>query len=216
MGACPFLVHTLIVNTFNFFAGFAKLAKNSHVVREVKVSQTIDLKGIKISSLIMKNLLEQLQICVVTGSQQNLLLVPRIPSQPSAPCLLTSTSISPHTIIISRTPIIIMLVESFVVVPVETRGGLVAKEAIATSASPITIPDHRERPVTEAPPMELTHPLLAPLLTLQERNRFFRRVFHNDTVRRSSTPMRRASLRTSEILNIASSPKTSHLQILQP
>jgi len=75
-GACPFLAHTLIVNTFNFFAGFIKLAKNPHVVREVKVSQTIDLKGIKVSSLIMRNLLEQLQLCVATGSQQNLFARP--------------------------------------------------------------------------------------------------------------------------------------------
>ena len=96
-GVCPFLAHILIVNTFNFFAGFIKLAKNSHVVREVKVSRTIDLKGINISSLIMKNLIEQLKLCVATGSQQNLFARPPAPFATFCPLLSrVNVNFSPH------------------------------------------------------------------------------------------------------------------------
>ena len=41
-------------------------------MREVKVSHTIDLRHVLISSLIMRNLLDQLQLYIATGSVQNL------------------------------------------------------------------------------------------------------------------------------------------------
>ena len=162
-GVCPFLAHILIVNTFNFFAGFIKLAKNSHVVREVKVSRTIDLKGINTSSLIMKNLLEQLQLCVATGSQQNLFARP--PASFATFCPLLSrgnVNFSPHHHHQSDTNHNVSGILRGGTSR-DSRGAMVAKEVIAISASPIIITDSNKRRVMVVKQMEPRHPLLAPL-----------------------------------------------------
>ena len=67
-GVCPYLAHTLIVNIFNVFNGFVELAKNPHVIRELKATGKIDTKHVKVPLLIMQQLLEQLQLCIATGS----------------------------------------------------------------------------------------------------------------------------------------------------
>ena len=65
---CPCLAHTLIVYIFNVFNGFVELAKNPHVIRELKATEHVDIKHVKVPSLIMHQLLEQLQLCIATGS----------------------------------------------------------------------------------------------------------------------------------------------------
>ena len=67
-GVCPYLVHTLIVNIFNIFNGFVELAKNPHVIRELKATGHIGTKHVKVPLLIAHKLLEQLQLCIATGS----------------------------------------------------------------------------------------------------------------------------------------------------
>jgi len=67
-GVCPYLAHTLIVNIFNVFNGFVELAKNPHVIRELKATGKIDTAHVKIPLLIVQQLLEQLQLCIATGS----------------------------------------------------------------------------------------------------------------------------------------------------
>jgi len=67
-GVCPYLAHTLIVNIFNIFNGFVELAKNPHVIREIKATGKIDTKHVKVPLLIVHQLLEQLHLCIATGS----------------------------------------------------------------------------------------------------------------------------------------------------
>ena len=154
------------------------MAKKPHVVREVKVSQTIDLKGVKVSSLLMKNLLGQLQLCIATGSLQNIFARPpasfatfcpllargaiQIPVLPPSPIIL-SVPTSGGYYLINRTPWVVVFVEYFVVVPDETREELVAKEVTAILASLISVADNKGGWEREAAPMELIQPLLGPL-----------------------------------------------------
>ena len=216
-GACPFLAHTLIVNTFNFFAGFVKLAKNPHVVREVKVSQTIDLKSIKVSSLNMKNLLEQLQLCVATGSQQNPFARPPASFATFCPLLTrVNVNFSPHhhhQLDTNNNTVSAIL-----------RGGTSRDSrgaGLKRSNSDINLPDNNYRQQRKTGSGSKTNgadaPLAGSIVNITGKKLFFfRQASRNDTVRRSSTLTRPASLGTNATFNIASSPTTSRLQILQP
>ena len=75
-GVCPYLAHTLIVNIFNVSNGFVELAKNPHVIRELKATGHIDIKNVKVPTLIMNQLLEKLQLCIATGSPDMLFARP--------------------------------------------------------------------------------------------------------------------------------------------
>ena len=59
-GVCPYLAHTLIVNIFNIFNGFVELAKNLHVIRELKATGHISTKHVKVPLLIVHQQLEHL------------------------------------------------------------------------------------------------------------------------------------------------------------
>ena len=62
--------HALIAYIFNINAIFVKMAKNPPVIRKFKVDNTIDPKEIRIATIMTKNLLDQLNLCVATGTPQ--------------------------------------------------------------------------------------------------------------------------------------------------
>ena len=53
---------------FNAFNEFVELAKNPHVIRELKVTGQIDMKHVKVPTLVIHQLIEQLQLCVATAA----------------------------------------------------------------------------------------------------------------------------------------------------
>ena len=71
-----FMPHTLIAYIFNIFSTFIKMAKNPHVIRKFKVSNSIDSKEVKIGRIMQNSLLDQLQLCTATSSLQNLFANP--------------------------------------------------------------------------------------------------------------------------------------------
>ena len=78
--AKPFIPHTLISYLFNIISVFVKFAKNPHTVRQYKVENTIDPKGIKLATRMTASLTEQLELCSATCSPQVLF------SKPPASC----------------------------------------------------------------------------------------------------------------------------------
>ena len=71
-----YMSHTLVFYIFNIFSIFVKMAKNPHVVRKFKISNTIDQKETKIGQIMYKSLLDNLQLCSATSSLQNLFANP--------------------------------------------------------------------------------------------------------------------------------------------
>ena len=69
---CKYMSHTLVSYMFNIFSIFVKMAKNPHVVRKFKISNTIDQKETRIGQIMYKSLLDNLQLCSATSSLQNL------------------------------------------------------------------------------------------------------------------------------------------------
>ena len=67
-----YMPHTLITYIFNIFSIFIKMAKNPHVVCKFKIENTIDAKEVKIAKMMHENLMDQLNLCTVTSSTQNL------------------------------------------------------------------------------------------------------------------------------------------------
>jgi len=67
-GVCSYLAHTLIINIFNVFNRCVEFAKNPHVIRELKATGQINIKHVKVPTLIIRQLLEQLQLCDETSS----------------------------------------------------------------------------------------------------------------------------------------------------
>ena len=57
---------------FNILSIFIKMAKIPHIVRKLKIENTIDQKETKIVQIMYKFLLDQLQLCSATSSLQNL------------------------------------------------------------------------------------------------------------------------------------------------
>ena len=54
----PYMYHTLVGYIFNIFSTFVKLAKNPHIVRQLKIENIIDPKAIKIGQMMFKTLLD--------------------------------------------------------------------------------------------------------------------------------------------------------------
>jgi len=89
-----FMPHTLIAYIFNIFSTFIKMAKNPHVIRKFKVSNSIDSKEVKIGRIMQNSLLDQLQLCTATSSLQNLFANPTASFKIFCPSL--STKIQEH------------------------------------------------------------------------------------------------------------------------
>ena len=66
------MVHTLIRSIFNLFQQFARLAKNTHVIRVAQAMKVVLYKYVKLVLLIHEDLMHQLQLCMATGSIHNL------------------------------------------------------------------------------------------------------------------------------------------------
>ena len=67
-----FMPHTLITYIFNIASIFIKMAKTPQVTRKFKVSNTVDHKEIRMAILMHSTLMDQLQLCSVTSSTQNI------------------------------------------------------------------------------------------------------------------------------------------------
>ena len=67
-----FMPHTLITYIFNIASIFIKMAKTPQVMRKFKVTNTVDHKEIRMAILMHSTLMDQLQLCSVTSSTQNI------------------------------------------------------------------------------------------------------------------------------------------------
>ena len=62
-----------MLHIFNiFFVVFVKATKNPTVVREFKVDNTIKVKYLMMATIMQGSPLEQLNLCVLTSSRQNI------------------------------------------------------------------------------------------------------------------------------------------------
>jgi len=68
-GSKHYMAHTLVVYIFNIFAVFVKAAKIPKVIREFKCTNEIKLKHFKMASIMKGNLMDQLNLCIVTCSR---------------------------------------------------------------------------------------------------------------------------------------------------
>ena len=66
------MTHTLITYIFNIASIFIKMAKTPQVIRKFKVSNIVDHKEVKMVILMHSTLMDQLQLCSVTSSTQNI------------------------------------------------------------------------------------------------------------------------------------------------
>ena len=64
--------HTLITYIFNIVSIFIKMAKTPQVTRKFKITNTVDHKEIKMAIMMQSTLMDQLQLCAVTSSTQNI------------------------------------------------------------------------------------------------------------------------------------------------
>ena len=69
-GSTKCVAHTLVVYIFNIFAVFVKAAKTQKVIQEFQVSNEIKFRYLRIARVMKGNLMEQLNLCVVTSSRQ--------------------------------------------------------------------------------------------------------------------------------------------------
>ena len=69
---CSFMAHTLIRSIFNLFQQFARLAKNTHVIRAAQAMKIVLYKYFNLVLLIHEDLMHHLQLCMATGSTHNL------------------------------------------------------------------------------------------------------------------------------------------------
>ena len=65
-----YMPHALVAYIFNINAVFVKMAKNPTMIRKFKVDNTIDPREVRIATIMVKNLLDQLNLCVATGTPQ--------------------------------------------------------------------------------------------------------------------------------------------------
>ena len=68
-GSKNYMAHILVVYIFNIFAVFVKAAKIPKVIREFKCTNEIKLKHFKMASIMKGNLMDQLNLCIVTCSR---------------------------------------------------------------------------------------------------------------------------------------------------
>ena len=64
--------HTLITYIFNIVSIFIKMAKTPQVTRKFKITNTVEHKEVKMAILMQSTLVDQLQLCSVTSSTQNI------------------------------------------------------------------------------------------------------------------------------------------------
>ena len=69
---CSFMAHALIRSIFNLFPKFARLAKNTHAISVSQATGIVLYKYVKLVLLMYKDLIHQLQLCMVVSSKQNL------------------------------------------------------------------------------------------------------------------------------------------------
>ena len=67
-----YMPHTLISYIFNIVSIFIKMAKTPQVTRKFKITNTVDHKEIKMAIMMQSTLMDQLQLCAVTSSTQNI------------------------------------------------------------------------------------------------------------------------------------------------
>jgi hypothetical protein len=67
-----YMPHTLITYIFNIVSIFIKMAKTPQVLRKFKITNTVDHKEVKMAIMMQSTLMDQLQLCAVTSSTQNI------------------------------------------------------------------------------------------------------------------------------------------------
>ena len=72
----PYLAHTMIAYLFNISSIFIKMSKNPNVVRRFKMEQVVKHDEIRMGLMMHQSLMDQLQLCAVTSSPQNLFAQP--------------------------------------------------------------------------------------------------------------------------------------------
>ena len=69
-GSTKYMAHTLVVYILNIFAVFVKAANTQKVIREFQLSNEIKFRYLRMARVTKGNLMEQLNLCVVTSSRQ--------------------------------------------------------------------------------------------------------------------------------------------------
>ena len=69
-GSTKYMAHTLVVYIFNIFVVFIKAAKTQKVIREFQVSNQIKFRYLRMARVMKANLMEKLNLCVVTSPRQ--------------------------------------------------------------------------------------------------------------------------------------------------
>ena len=65
-GGKNYMAHTLVMYILNIFVVFVKAAKFPKVIREFKGSNVIKFKHFRMASIMKENMMEQLNLCIVT------------------------------------------------------------------------------------------------------------------------------------------------------
>ena len=71
-----YLAHTIIAYLFNISSIFIKMSKNPNVVRKFKIEQVMQQDEVRMALMMHQSLMDQLQLCAVTSSPQNLFAQP--------------------------------------------------------------------------------------------------------------------------------------------
>ena len=71
-----YMAHTLVTYIFNIFSIFVKMAKNPKICRKFQIENVIERREIRLAGIMHTNLMEQLQLCAVTSSLQNVFARP--------------------------------------------------------------------------------------------------------------------------------------------
>ena len=97
-----YMPHTLITYIFNIVSIFIKMAKTPQVTRKFKITNTVEHKEVKMAILMQSTLMDQLQLCSVTSSTQNIFAQAPVSFKIFCPSLNKSTE--PQTCPLQKRP----------------------------------------------------------------------------------------------------------------
>ena len=97
-----YMPHTLITYIFNIVSIFIKMAKTPQVTRKFKITNTVDHKEVKMAIMMHSTLMDQLQLCSVTSSTQNIFAQAPVSFKIFCPSLYKSPE--PKTCLLPKRP----------------------------------------------------------------------------------------------------------------
>ena len=92
----PYIPHTIISYVYNIISIYVTMAKNPKTIRKLKYDNDIDGKELKMSTIIAENLLDQLRLCSLTCSPQNIFASPPTTLKILCPHLAKDDTKKPH------------------------------------------------------------------------------------------------------------------------